>query len=335
MGDACDPDADNDGILNESDNCPLVWNTSQADMDKDGIGDVCDDSDGDGVPDSIDNCMYSGDFDGDGFGDACDLDNDNDGICDKGSNLFSDPSEPPGGCPTRADNCPRVKNASQIDSDNDGYGDACDTCPAAPNTGDTDNDGIDNACDLDDDNDGVPDTIDNCPTVPNPDQRDINRNGVGSACDPSDVLTLGISPGQIHGAIQFRRERFERFQILILPDCRILPNCRPFGQDWIPENLFVEIKVQLEIDLPMRIIDDQGFVVAQAQFGREKILRFHPKPDFFYRPPSGRHSVSEVGSEKIKPYQGRKYFLKIFPSREVDPDRPYKIRIEAMSGTQR
>ena len=35
----------------------------------------------------------------------------------------------------------------------------------------------------DQDNDGIPDFRDNCPTVPNPDQRDVDRDGVGAACE--------------------------------------------------------------------------------------------------------------------------------------------------------
>jgi hypothetical protein len=66
LGDVCDPDADDDGIPNESDNCPLVINPDQEDEDEDGAGDVCD------------NCLgvynpYQYDEDGDGFGDACDV----------------------------------------------------------------------------------------------------------------------------------------------------------------------------------------------------------------------------------------------------------------------
>ena len=48
LGDACDPDDDNDGVLDTADNCPVDSNPGQADLDADGLGDVCDaDDDGD------------------------------------------------------------------------------------------------------------------------------------------------------------------------------------------------------------------------------------------------------------------------------------------------
>ena len=111
------PDTDNDGVVDEKDNCPLVSNADQADSDGDGIGDVCEnDADGDGVADDEDNCPSTAnpdqeDKDGDGIGDACEEDSDEDGI------------------PDDDDNCPETENPDQLDSDGDGIGDVCDPVP--------------------------------------------------------------------------------------------------------------------------------------------------------------------------------------------------------------
>jgi hypothetical protein len=75
-------DFDNDEIEDSEDNCPKMANPTQKDYDKDGIGDVCDDSDEDGIMDDKDQCQntikgskvdsngcadYQKDTDGDGL----------------------------------------------------------------------------------------------------------------------------------------------------------------------------------------------------------------------------------------------------------------------------
>jgi hypothetical protein len=81
----CDcPDQDDDGVCDEEDNCPFVYNPDQADTDNDGVGNVCDncptvanndqaDEDCDGVGDLCDQCPGGDDSidnNGDGYPDC-------------------------------------------------------------------------------------------------------------------------------------------------------------------------------------------------------------------------------------------------------------------------
>ncbi|MEE9304511.1 MAG: thrombospondin type 3 repeat-containing protein, partial [Thiotrichaceae bacterium] len=73
------------------------------------------------------------------------------------------------------------------DTDSDGYWDALDNCPtkANPNQIDTDNDGEGDACE-DADNDTVIDSLDNCPTLANTDQLNTDGDTQGNVCDNDD-----------------------------------------------------------------------------------------------------------------------------------------------------
>jgi hypothetical protein len=210
VGDACDADVDNDVVRENAvggatpcvggktvdcdDNCPGVTNPSQADADKDGVGDSCD------------QCatLYNpsqGDDDADEIGNACD----------------NCPSVPNGNCLAAVDVCDingdgvlsaiEQSLGFQVDANDDDTGDACEPdldgdgiacavrdpdalqrclnpCTGGATTGCGDNCLADaNADQADADIDGAGDVCDVCPDLADPDQTDTDRDGTGDPCD--------------------------------------------------------------------------------------------------------------------------------------------------------
>ncbi len=96
-GVATEDDTDGDGIANDADNCPRIFNPIRP----------------------IDDGMQP-DHDGDGDGDACDA-----------SPLLTDMDSD--GVANEEDNCPFDENSTQSDTDEDDKGDTCDACPEQSN----------------------------------------------------------------------------------------------------------------------------------------------------------------------------------------------------------
>jgi RTX calcium-binding nonapeptide repeat (4 copies)/Thrombospondin type 3 repeat len=188
------------------------------------------DVDGDEVRDVVDNCPTvkngsQANADGDSQGDACDDNDDNDER------------------PDAQDNCRTVPNGPDfLDTDGDGYGDACppkhseldhgrpsdgiiddnDNCDIDYNPDQADLDGDDrgDACDADRDGDRIDDPYDYCPTVyslergvdlngdgfnNHQDQADRDGDRVGTECDPDEATVAG--PGAGRGAKDRKKPR--------------------------------------------------------------------------------------------------------------------------------
>ncbi|MEM7247457.1 MAG: thrombospondin type 3 repeat-containing protein, partial [Acidobacteriota bacterium] len=205
-GDACDVDADNDGVqgpvgsnVDADDQDPSSCQDADSDgcddcsVGTDGLGPLPDfdpsndgaDFDSDGICDATDNCPGAvnadqADLDGDGDGDACDTDADNDGVTTASDSDDLDPTKCQDIDSDGCDDCSigidglgplpdAIPGMDGPDDDFDGICNSGDPCPTDPNN--------------DADVDGVCGDVDNCPTTANPDQTDTDGDGPGDACD--------------------------------------------------------------------------------------------------------------------------------------------------------
>lgn len=159
-------DTDGDGIVDSEDNCYQVANPDQANLDGDTAGDVCDtDIDGDLFPNELDCDPYNPLL---FFTAAC-----NDGNPLTNFDMIQE-------------DCTCVGIGSVTDTDDDGIADIEDNCDNTPNAdqADLDQDSQGDACDSDIDGDGIANELDCSP------YDDSLFEILGGPCDDGDANTI-------------------------------------------------------------------------------------------------------------------------------------------------
>jgi len=196
LGDRCDSDKDGDLVDNDVDNCAKDANAAQDDADGDGVGDACDlcsDGTGTGVVNkrgcTIDQlCSCDGPE-----VDRAWRSHDKYLRCVKKKakhfarrDLITRDERRTIVDAARVNTC-GAPNPQPGDNDGDGVADASDNCASTVNPSqlNSDSDGFGNACDTDRDDDTVLNPDDNCPVVPNGAGQGDDADGdtVGDACD--------------------------------------------------------------------------------------------------------------------------------------------------------
>lgn len=86
-----------------------------------------------------------------------------------------------------------IPDECELDTDGDGFIDACDNCPNHPNPDQIDSDA-----------DEIGDACDNCPNLPNPDQADCDNDGKGDVCAIADGTSQDCNSNGIPDECEIR-----------------------------------------------------------------------------------------------------------------------------------
>lgn len=174
------------------------------------------DQDNDGLPDNSDNCPETAN--GPNLGTCIDCLNGNvgqtctssdecgdHGFCSLNQEAICDDDFDGDQITNEEDSCICIDNPDQADADEDGRGDACDNCLNDPNADQEDADG-----------DKIGDVCDNCPDTSNPTQEDTDEDGAGDACDRNSKCPVI----KIYGNLSCETELLRNFRDNVLSNTR-------------------------------------------------------------------------------------------------------------------